>query len=154
MSVCSRNALRLSRSLSKTRVSSRNFASLGSRGDWCSKPSQDAIISSLTWNTTSASTKIGMKESAEKTNRVLDSILSQSYPLPHAHHMTSMNSDVANLSSSTNMPLSFCYPVEENEAVQVMNRNARRPKKSNKRSRPCSRIARRKKKDAIGKRRR
>jgi hypothetical protein len=37
-------------------------------------------------------------------------------------------------------------------AIQAMNRNARRPKKANKGSRPCSRAGRRKRKEKIGKR--
>lgn len=158
MSTCSRTALRLSRSvsrsLSKTRVSCQSFASLGSRGNWASKPSDDNIVPSSAWTTVSASTKIGMKESAENTNLLLGSILGRSFPLQHANHITPVNSDKANLSSSSCIHLSFLDPVEENETVQVLNRNARRPKKSNGRSRPCSRVARRKKKDAIGKRRR
>ena len=37
-------------------------------------------------------------------------------------------------------------------AIQAMNRNARRPKKANKGSRPCSRAGRRSRKEKIGKR--
>jgi hypothetical protein len=38
--------------------------------------------------------------------------------------------------------------------IQVMNRNARRPKKANKGARPCSHASRRRKKEKIGKRKR
>ena len=44
--------------------------------------------------------------------------------------------------------------LEDVETIQAMNRNARRPKKANKGSRPCSRAGRRKRKEKIGKRRR
>ncbi|CAJ1961065.1 unnamed protein product [Cylindrotheca closterium] len=157
MSTCFRTALRLSRSLEKTSVFSRNFASLGSCGDWSSNPSHDAMVSSPKWNNTlSASTKIGKKESADKTDLLLDSIFSRYFPLPHADHSTPMNSEMASSSPSTtiHVPLSIFDPLEQNEAMHVLNRNARGPKKANKGSRPCSRIARRKKKNAIGKRRR
>jgi hypothetical protein len=40
------------------------------------------------------------------------------------------------------------------EEIQVMNRNARHPKKANRGARPCSRVARRAKKRAIGNHRR
>jgi hypothetical protein len=40
------------------------------------------------------------------------------------------------------------------EEISVLNRNARRPKKANKGARPCSRAARRWKKEKLGKRRR
>ena len=43
-------------------------------------------------------------------------------------------------------------PVDIDEVIQAMNRNARRPKKANKGSRPCSRAGRRRKKEKIGKR--
>jgi len=42
----------------------------------------------------------------------------------------------------------------DTEFLQMMNRNARRPKKANRGARPCSRASRRAKKDKIGKRRR
>lgn len=42
--------------------------------------------------------------------------------------------------------------IDLEETIQAMNRNARKPKKANKGSRPCSRAARRRKKEKIGKR--
>ena len=40
------------------------------------------------------------------------------------------------------------------ELIQAMNRNARKPRKANKGSRPASRVSRRRKKEKIGKRKR
>jgi hypothetical protein len=45
-------------------------------------------------------------------------------------------------------------PTTKGGGIQVMNRNARRPKKANKGARPCSRVSRRQKKEKIGKRKR
>lgn len=42
--------------------------------------------------------------------------------------------------------------IDIEEVIQAMNRNARRPKKANKGSRPCSRAGRRKRQEKIGKR--
>jgi hypothetical protein len=46
------------------------------------------------------------------------------------------------------------HPLPTCGGIQVMNRNARRPKKANKGARPCSRVSRRKKKEMIGRRKR
>lgn len=42
--------------------------------------------------------------------------------------------------------------IDIEDVIQAMNRNARKPKKANKGSRPCSRAGRRRKKEKIGKR--
>ena len=42
--------------------------------------------------------------------------------------------------------------IDLEETIQAMSRNSRKPKKANKGSRPCSRAARRRKKEKIGKR--
>eukprot|EP00980_Cylindrotheca_fusiformis_P023804 scaffold11032_cov122-Cylindrotheca_fusiformis.AAC.5 len=55
---------------------------------------------------------------------------------------------------STSLRPSILDREEDIELIQAMNRNARRPKKANRGSRPCSRVQRRKRKEAIGKRRR
>mmetsp|Transcript_53042 Transcript_53042/g.57575 ORF Transcript_53042/g.57575 Transcript_53042/m.57575 type:complete len:164 (+) Transcript_53042:70-561(+) len=61
---------------------------------------------------------------------------------------SSFSSPAASLSSTDNLEQ------VKNTLIQTLNRNARRGKKANHGSRPCSRVGRRKRKEAIGSRKR
>lgn len=84
------------------------------------------------------------RKPSSQTDVLLDGLFSRRVPLPYIQEQVSLQSIQLNLlDQTTNL-----------ESIQTMNRNARRPNKANRGARPCSRTSRRKKKDAIGKRRR
>lgn len=84
------------------------------------------------------------RKPSSQTDVLLDGLFSRQVPLPYIQEQVSLQSVQLNLlDQTTNL-----------ESIQTMNRNARRPNKANRGARPCSRTSRRKKKDAIGKRRR
>ena len=86
----------------------------------------------------------GLK-STEDVDDLMERLFQRAVPVPHGsvHRMERV---------FQRSQVTAFDPLTSNEELQVMNRNARRPRKANKGARPCSRASRRKKKEKIGKR--
>jgi hypothetical protein len=108
-----------------------------------------------------AFTSIGrnLARNAQKIENIdssLNRIFQRSIQVPHPTLFSSSTQiDYRNNYNYNNSRI-ISDPTSDSKAedIQVMNRNARRPKKANKGARPCSRASRRSKKEKIGKRKR
>lgn len=89
---------------------------------------------------------ISRRQNLHETDALLDGIFARSIPLPHAI------SESCNQGNSLDFLATLPIGIPPQEEISMMNRNARRPTRSNKGSRPCSRSSRRWKKSQIGKR--
>jgi hypothetical protein len=94
----------------------------------------------------------GRADKTPQTNVLLDSLFSRRFILPNAIHNVDFNKLEAIFSAQ--QPHDVIDPGGSNAEEIQAKRNTRRPTKSNHGARPCSRAGRRKKKEAIGKRRR
>lgn len=101
--------------------------------------------------------KVVSDQSFQTTDAMLESLFSRNLPLPHYAIMQNVNTNCY-------LELPALYQREDlrsidepdystqSQPIHVLNRNNRKAKKANKGARPCSRVGRRKRKEAIGKR--
>jgi hypothetical protein len=140
MSLCSRAVLGFSKA--SKNLSSRQFGALTHKS-WSADYDIQAVATARS---------IRSEQASPTADSLLDSLFSRHLPLPHGN-LSQMNSG-SDITFKANSNLSILDPEYNLESIQTMARNSRHPKKANKGARPCSRISRRKKKEAIGKRRR
>ena len=117
-----------------------------------------------TKNTTSRGAASGLTHVATNNNRSGDAKFAlPEYPMTYDRSLFEFPTTTQIVQASGDMELlpsqrviGHQVPDDANNnleaVIQAMNRNARRPKKANKGSRPCSRAGRRKRKEKIGKR--